>query len=427
MVLIGEALYLILRLKLKIMKKTGVFSIIILLIFGVNINLIAQYQLTGSVNYNSNDTLPIPQVTLGLYDMSDDLVVSTVTDDDGVYFFDSIPSGAYYLRSTTNLDPDLVDLQDAHMVLMYLLNWIDFDDIQYEAADINNSGTVTWSDYFYIVINYMLYGQPFPAGDWQFEEAYVDFTSRENPPDTTKLWGISEGDVEGIWEPSGRDLNIFDFSHYPVQVASNEMQLEIKSNVSTEIAGFNINLAYPKDQINVLDVSGPDNNLKYVIDEENGIIKAIWLDENASRRVSGDKLITLTVEAKDSNFEIGSFEPLPGSLIMDTKGGEIENVEIQFPMLEKTMEFEIEVSTYPNPVQNELHVKLNLNENTSASIVIFDANGKLISTTDNIALNKGEQLFTVDTQSLNPGFYFYVVELNGATHFKTTGRIVKSL
>jgi len=112
---------------------------------------------------------------------------------------------------------------------------------------------------------------------------------------------------------------------------------------------------------------------------------------------------------------------------MDAKGGEIKDVQIQLPMLEKMNEFEIEVSTYPNPVVNELHIKLNLNESTSASILIFDANGKLISTTENIALNKGEQQFTVDTQNLTSGYYFYVVELNGATHFKTTGRIVKSL
>ncbi|MCF6341390.1 MAG: T9SS type A sorting domain-containing protein [Bacteroidales bacterium] len=407
------------------MKKSEVFLILIMLFSGVGNGVFAQNQLTGTVNYNGNDTLPIPEVTLGLYDMDDELVVSTETDDDGVYLFDNVPSGEYYLRSSVNYEPELVDIQDSYLVLMYLMNMYELDDIQYEAADIDNSGSVTWFDYFYIVTNYLLYGEPFPAGVWQFEEAYVDFTSRVEP-DTTNLWGITEGDVDGYWEPSGRDLKILNYTHYPVQLMGNEIKVKIKSSAKEQLAGFSINLAYPVSQLNIIDVVGPDKNLKYVLDEEKGLIRIVWMDEYNTGRINGDHLVSLVIETKSTEIERAAFELMPGSMLIDTKGGEIGDVEILLPMLEKNNAVELNVTTYPNPVVDRLNVQLNLNETNYGSVSIFDVSGKLVVKSDNISLSEGEQLISVDTQSLNPGSYFYVVELLGNTPFKASGQIVKS-
>lgn len=409
------------------MRKTGVFFLVIVLFFVFNNSLFAQYQLAGSVNYNGNDNLPIPEVTVGLYDLQDMLVVSAETDEKGNYFFSSIPSGEYYLRSSSNLEPVTVDIQDSYLVLMHLLNWIELDEIQIQAADINNNGSVTWNDYFYIVSDYLTYGEAFPAGVWQFEEAYIDFTSRENPPDTTDLWGITEGDVEGMWEPSGRDLNILDYSYYPVQMANNEFQVDINTNYNNQIAGYSINVAYPANQLNIIDVTGPDGNLNYVVDEDNGFVKIIWLDENTSGRISGDKLLTLTVETKSAETENIAFELMHGSMLIDAKGNEIEDVEIQLPMLEKNQDIELSISSaYPNPFVDAININLNLDEANSASMSIFDVTGKLVLKTDNISLHKGEQSITVDTQSFKPGYYFYMVDLVGGTKHSATGQIVKS-
>lgn len=409
------------------MRKTGVFFLIIALFFGFNNSLIAQYQLAGSVNYNGNDDLPIPDVTVGLYDLQDILVVSTETDENGNYFFSSIPRGEYYLRSSSNLEPETVDIQDSYLVLMSLLNWIELDEIQSQAADINNNGSVTWNDYFYIVSDYLTHGEAFPAGVWQFEEVYIDYTSREDPPDTTDLWGITEGDVEGMWMPSGRDLKILDYSYYPVQMANNEFQVDINTNYNNQIAGFSINLAYPASQLNIIDVTGPDGNLNYVVDEDNGFVKIIWLDENNYGRISGDKLLTLTVETKSTEIENIAFELMHGSMLIDAKGKEIEDVEIQLPMLEKNQDIELSISSaYPNPFVDVININLNLDEANLASMSIFDVTGKLVLKTDNISLNKGEQSITVDTQSFKPGYYIYMIDLVGGTKYSATGQIVKS-
>jgi len=408
------------------MKKSGVFSIIILLLFGLINSSSAQNQLTGFVNYNDNDTLPIPQVTLGLYDFQEILVVSTMSGSNGQYLFDDIPEGEYVLRSSTLLEPDLVDMKDAYIVLMYLLDWYELDDIQYEAADIDNSGTVTWHDYFYIVINYLLNGEPFPAGVWQFEEVYVDFSSSRAAPDTTDQWGITEGDVEGIWEPSGRDLDLLDYSHYPVQIVSNEFQFDVNTNYNDQIAGFTINLAYPTDQLKITAVSGPDDKLNYIVDEEKGIVKVIWLDENKTGRMNGDKLITLTAETQSADFKNAAIELLQESMLIDANGHEIKDIEIQLPMLEKNEDMEISVSTYPNPVVDQLHIDINFGKAESASISIYNTNGKLVTQTEFVSSENSTQIISIDTQEFISGNYFYVVELSGNAKYRTSGQFVKS-
>jgi hypothetical protein len=409
------------------MKKAGeIIFVIITLFWGFNINLNAQNHLTGTVNYNSDNTLPIPEVTVGLYNLQDELVVSTVTDDNGIYYFNDIPGGEYYLRSTTSLEPNLVDMQDAFVVLKHLSSEYELNDIQYEAADIDNDGIVSWDDYYYMVNDYLLNGEPFPSGVWQFEEIYIDYTSRDEPPDTSDLWGITEGDVEGVWEPSGRDMNIPDYSYYPVQMKSHEFQIDINTNYHSQIAGFNINLAYPASQLNIIDVTGPDGNLNYVVDENNGFVKIIWLDENNSGRISGDKLITLTVETKTENAENITFDILNGSMLIDANGKEIKDIEIRLPMLEKNQDIEQSISVYPNPFIDVLNIGINLNEAGLATLSIFDVSGRLVSESNTISLEKGEQSITIDTQNLTSGYYIYMVDVMGSTNYRTTGQIVKS-
>jgi hypothetical protein len=407
------------------MRKSGKFLISLFLFVGLISNVNAQYQLTGSVNYNNDESLPIPQVTLGLYDFQDVLVVSTITDDEGHYLFEEIPAGEYVLKSSTFYEPDLVDMKDAYLILMYLSNRIELDEIQFEAADIDNSGTVTWYDYSFIVTNYLLRGEAFPAGIWQFEEAYIDFSSRAEP-DTTDLWGITEGDVEGIWEPSGRGLNIPSFSHYTVQQKSNEFQFDINTNFNSQISGFTMNLSYPADQIKITNVEGPDENINYVIDTEKGIVKIIWLDENITGQINGNKLITLTAETQSDNFESAAIELLQGSMLLDAKGNEIKDIEIQLPLLEKSKDIEISVSTYPNPVVNQLHININDKEAKYASIAIYNASGKLISKTNVVLSGNGAEQTSVNTQNIKPGNYFYLIELSGAKKYVASGQFIKS-
>ena len=78
----------------------------------------SQQQLTGIVTYGGNEELPMSDVTVGIYNLQDSLILSTNTDTSGIYYFDSIPSGEYILKSTTTEEPAGVNIDDAYILLL---------------------------------------------------------------------------------------------------------------------------------------------------------------------------------------------------------------------------------------------------------------------------------------------------------------------
>jgi len=88
----------------------------------------------------------------------------------GHFVFQSVSSGSYILTASTSLDPGGIDLGihfwsgNTWRVGVHLQQFNIW--LQMSMA----SGTVTWADYWTIVIGWFTQGYPFPAGDWVFEE-----------------------------------------------------------------------------------------------------------------------------------------------------------------------------------------------------------------------------------------------------------------
>lgn len=64
------------------------------------------------------------------------------------------------------------------------------------------------------------------------------------------------------------------------------------------------------------------------------------------------------------------------------------------------------ISTYPNPVVNELNINVELTETTSINVEVVDAQGKLVKTINKGATAAGQQVITVDMTELASGNYF---------------------
>ena len=83
---------------------------------------------------------------------------------------------------------------------------------------------------------------------------------------------------------------------------------------------------------------------------------------------------------------------------------------------------DVKISAYPNPVEDVLNVKYNIDGNVSnANINVFDIVGKKVAS-HQLMNNKGT--LKLDVSSLNAGVYFYSVNVNGQT-LKTERVIVK--
>jgi hypothetical protein len=65
---------------------------------------------------------------------------------------------------------------------------------------------------------------------------------------------------------------------------------------------------------------------------------------------------------------------------------------------------------YPNPVNELLNVQLNVPENESYNLNIFDIQGKLIHQLDQQSISKGQNNFSIDVSSWKTGVYFFSIQ-----------------
>jgi len=397
-----------------VIKLAGILAFM-LVIFSLS----AQNQIVGTVNYHEDPANPLPAITLELFDSNNNLVATTSTNSNGEYSFDNVAPGDYSIVSSTNLPVGEVDLIDASLILQYLIGWYTFNDYEFAAADVNGSGNVTFGDYIIVIISYLMQGNPFPTDEWQFAEVNVSVTTSRDPVTTAPVWATSTGDVEGIWLPGGRDFNSIPIIEDEITTIKNqEVELEIGSNYSDLISGFNLNLVYPTNLLEVTDVTGPDDSFHYDLNPETGVLKVIWLDENENpgERYFGESLFRVTVKQKDNTVSDseGLFSLLEGGMVLDRRSNKINDIEISLPKV-LTIEPNLELGAvcYPNPVVDKLNIKITSPSNSNANILVFDLSGKLVKEITN-TIFKGTQLMTIETESLPTGQYIYKINVGNS-------------
>lgn len=70
------------------------------------------------------------------------------------------------------------------------------------------------------------------------------------------------------------------------------------------------------------------------------------------------------------------------------------------------------LSLYPNPATSETNIEINSLNSATATISIYDMNGRVINTVFNGELNKGVSTFKINTADLNAGIYFVKIQTN---------------
>ena len=133
-------------------------------------------------------------------------------------------------------------------MLQQIFGFINLEQMEYESADISNDNNVSFSDFSYL-LNNIVFNSPLPGDIWQFNESFVDMSNRSNDSikrDTLIEWGVLEGDVEGVWEPSGRFPKVLNHTFEQVVCNSNEIiEVTIGSDYDNIIKGLDLNIKYP--------------------------------------------------------------------------------------------------------------------------------------------------------------------------------------
>jgi len=251
------------------MKKTfTVFTAVLSVILLITVQAFPQADVTGSVYYHLKPNRPVPLAEVQLIDVDGIVVANAITELNGSYLFPNVPYGTYTMQVTTQISAGGVTMGDAFLMFLHLLGVYPFSPIQQLAADVDGDGSVTWNDYWTVVLGWFIQGYPFPAGPWVFQDVtFVHSGAKSNVP---TIGGSSAGDVNGTFVPTTRDFAAIEVGYEELAI-SRELDVNIKANDLTEAAAMGMVIRYPENLVSISAISSPLGEINMSV--SNGIIR----------------------------------------------------------------------------------------------------------------------------------------------------------
>ncbi len=340
----------------------------------------SQNEVNGYVYYHNNPEYPLPEVTVSLFDEAGDLVGTFMTGDDGFYQFTGLEEGMYTLTADTDLEGPDVTMQDALNILLYLNGIMQFTPYQIMAADVTGNGQVNNQDFVYIVVHHLVFGNPFPAGDWQFDELLVSTFSRDGE-DTLSSGGVKSGGTIGIWLPTGRDY-VEELTLTPegslLAVQDEPITFPLRLSNTFDLNGYLLVLDYDASMFEITNVEPTIDNVNVSIDK--GQVRMSWINADV------DAIVNLPQTLADFTFRLrqdGNFRGMPFELNTEShfidRNGEFVNF---FDMLApeivlKSLGLDEAFSVSPNPASD--HIQISLDGRPNAEIIkLYNSAGQLV-------------------------------------------------
>lgn len=384
----------------KIMKRILlglVLSITVLLLNGQN-------YIDGTLLYHNNPEYPIPEAEAILYNEAGQQVATTITSEAGYFAFEDVADGIYTIGFSTDMEGGQVTLEDALSIVFYMAGLIDYTEIQELAMDINGSGSVNMSDFTYIMIQHLLFGRPFPAGDWVFEDVEVNTNLRSGDG---SIGGSRTGDSQGVLVPTGREeVQEYEIiSPNQLIVSNDEVWIPVSANLSGKsVLGFTLAMDFNPDQIEVRKVESSFGEVNYnIIDNQ---LRISWADTEMKSAVVGDEaLVNIQVRLADSDLSQEYFTITNGTQIVDNNGVEIENLVFEMPELV----FPTSSTVYPNPTTDFINLILSSEEAAWLDVKLYNANGQLVLN-ETMSTVKGKQTKQMNLTGQTPGVYQLIVK-----------------
>jgi hypothetical protein len=412
-----DSVYYLFYLILLTMRKQ-VLSFVILTLMSVS--LYAQYPVTGSVWYHKNPEYPIPGVTVQLWNESGVIIAETITDTEGVYAFSDIPSGTFDVIITSDLPGVAITMQEAMTLYQYLEGAIELNPMELMAADVDGNGEVDMDDFLFVVNNYFIYGEEFPAGIWVFEETQVT-TGVTHGHDG--VGGVLIGELDDDFLPTGRDL-LDHFDTYPAHRIEAGRQEVITIPVyartaETQMTGYGLVLDYDPAVVEVLGVDIAGDGAGFAVFDNH--IRISWVSDGPTTLI--DELAWVQLKMRQPVNEYIPLQIGSESHLLDTKGQRIPRIEFAIPAV-NTANPAMTDRIYPNPVIHEAYVRFEAESDMQLNIQITDATGRLVRTIQT-EVRKGLQELPVTVNELLPGYYMLSLQNRHTNEYIFSRTLIK--
>ncbi|MCD4679101.1 MAG: T9SS type A sorting domain-containing protein, partial [Bacteroidales bacterium] len=343
---------------------------------------------------------------------------STITDNQGYYFFDVLQNGTYNLGSNTTKKWGGGNSSDALGIMLHFAGFNILQGLAVVAADVDASGSVATLDALYVAQRFVGLVSSFPAGDWYFEtpQAVVDGTE----PLYIDYNAICFGDVNASYAvpfvkmaPSVT-LNTLGVKEIK---ANEEFELPIFVANDMELGAISLVLDYPENKVRLLDVLINTDDNKLLFSAKDGKLRLSWYSLDPMLLSANDAMIILKLKAKGS-VENVSFSLDAASELNDRYSNTIYNATLYIPEL-------IEVQgapnnyflgyNHPNPFNRLTQIVYGLPEPAHVSLNVFNLFGEQVDILVDQSQSEGTYTVNYDGSNLVPGVYLYKIEVQGAT------------
>jgi hypothetical protein len=363
----------------------------------------SQGDISGKIVYHNEAETPLPDVKLDLYDAEGNYYATTFTDDDGEYLFEGLDNGSYTIEPSYTAEGGGASMQDAVLIMLHLIGVHELEGIEAIAADVDADDEITWLDHGLVVLHFFT-GEPFPAGDWVFEDITHTVGSKEGGGDEN--YGSSAGDVAGAWEIGLYNRPMVEATYTAHSLMPNTAEaLSVNATADIRINGAGLVINYPAAYLEVTSVATSLEGAE--VREENGSILLAWTSADAEpvQIAKGEELITFKASLTGDPQEALRFTLSSRSHLANAESKIIKGAAINLPEIKASANIAEITRIAPNPVHTSATVAFNLRKPGMVTIDVIDLSGKVVQTLASRYFAKGAQQIDFQRGNLESGIY----------------------
>ncbi len=381
----------------------------------ISITVLPVYPVTGFLRYANAFFTPLQNATLILKNADGEILESTQSGLGGAFSFSEQVSGTYQI----DIQPTGfggVNATDALEISRHIVRYITLSGLKLKAADVNNSGSISSADPLLILRRTVELLDTFPAGDWTWNP----FFSVDDAPLTLQLEALCTGDVNASHIPGMKHMPQVDLLTGGVEPASPEgtITLPLRVMQGMQLGAFSLGLAFPAGLYELSRLTSCTDGVCFHYDNQ-GILRVAWQDHRGLQLEAGDMLLSLVLRQKKPG------PPVPHGITLaepaefaDPEARIITPVLLSLPAIVQGTNDLQELRLFPNPCSGLIQCRVFLPGSGDIEVHILDILGKPAAACVSMQVTGGAAAFSVNTESLSPGLYSFLVKFKGNTsHF----------
>jgi hypothetical protein len=355
------------------------------------------------------------------------IIDSTYTNMDGIYNFSKLASGSYKLYALPTSSFGGVNATDALGIRRYIVSLATISGVNLLAADVNNSSSVSSADALLVLRRTVGLISSFTNGDWASELiTFILYSNTQNQ----NIKVLCLGDVNGSNNPFQTKSTAFVpelicESNEKLLIPEQEVDIPINYYGDSKIGAVTLELTYPENLIEILNVEADGNKLEYKA--SNGLLSIGFYNENGIR-LNNKTLFHLICRIKsDAQPSVLDISLTNKTELADVYGNTLSNIILKSPcyrISDNKDEFVIE-DIYPNPFSNTSSIRLFVPENAKVQLSILNILGENIQTENIQNISLGWNVIRINASDLAEGAYMYRIQaVSQNKKFDQTGRMM---